>query len=102
MLGKLNSQGFVKNGNNSSLNRGINELSPYSLTQKLLFKASTTNKKVFMIPEHYTTQTCSECGILNKEIKCNKIFNCPNCKAEMSRDGNSAKLMMIKGIKLNL
>ena len=97
LLGKLESQGFVKGGKNKDLNRRTNNIKPYLFRMRLLYKAKVANKTVKIVPEHFTTQTCSNCGSRYK-IEDSKIYNCENCKKIFDRDSNSAKNIYMKGI----
>jgi hypothetical protein len=96
-FGDIKSHGIVKNGYNHTLNRCFNDLKFHVLKQRLIYKASIQGKQVILVPEHYTTKTCSFCG--NKyEIKSSKVYNCDCCGMKMDRDLNSAKNMLLKGI----
>lgn len=96
-IGKLDSQGFVKNGKNKTLNRQTNNLKPYLFRMRLLYKAKTYNKFVKVVPEHFTTQTCSNCGSRYNPEK-SKTYNCSKCRNVYDRDLNSAKNILLKGI----
>jgi IS605 OrfB family transposase len=97
-IGDIKSHDIVKNNKNKTLNRDINDLKFYIFKQRFLYKATLYNKRVFFINEAYTTQCCSSCGNLNKDIKDSKIYNCKKCKKVFDRDENSAKNIMMKGI----
>jgi transposase len=97
MFGKLDSQGFVKNGKNKKLNIQTNDLKPYLFRQRLLFKANELNKYVKIINERYTTKTCSNCGNVC-DVKTSRIYNCTNCNKSYGRDINSAKNILMRGI----
>ena len=49
-------------------------------------------------PEAYTSKTCPSCGTLNKRLRSNKVFNCPNCPYVADRDHNGAFNMILKVI----
>ncbi len=99
-LGDIKSHNIVKDNTNSTLNTDFNNLKFFQLKQKLLYKSEKLGKKVYSIPEHYTTQTCSSCGILN-QIGSSKVYNCSSCKSIFDRDQNSAKNILMKGLILN-
>lgn len=101
-MGDIKSHDIVKGNKNKTLNREFNDLKFYLFKQRLLYKASINNKKVFLINEAYTTQGCSKCGSLWKEIGDSKTFRCPECKYVCGRDVNSSKNMMMKGILTHL
>ena len=69
----------------------------YIFKQRLLYKAEKADKKIFFIPEPYTTQGCSKCGNLYNIGK-SKIYECKNCDLVCDRDVNSAKNIGMKGI----
>lgn len=97
-IGDIKSHNMTKNGKNKTNNRAFNDLKFYIFKDRLLYKAKTLNKKVFMIPEHYTTQGCSGCGNLWKDIGSSKIYNCKKCNLVCDRDTNSAKNIFMKGV----
>jgi putative transposase len=99
-FGDIKSHGIVKNGDNKTLNRNINGLKFYLYKQRLKFKAIRAGKRVVFINEYLTTQGCSKCGNLWKDIKASKTYYCQdsNCKAVFDRDINSAKNICMKGI----
>lgn len=97
-IGDIKSHNIVKNNKNKTLNKDINDLKFYIFKKRFLYKATLYNKRVFFINEAYTTQCCSNCGNLNKDIKDAKIYNCKKCKKVFGRDENSAKNIMMKGI----
>ena len=65
---------------------------------RLIYKAKKSNKKVIMIPEQYTTQGCSNCGNINKNIGSSEIYKCKKCNIIRGRDINSAVNMSLKGL----
>lgn len=95
--GDIKSHDIVKNGKNKNLNRDMNNLKFYNFKQRLLFKAIERGKKVFEIKEHYTTKTCSFCGVLNNPEK-SKVYECKSCLKKIGRDVNASKNILMKGI----
>jgi putative transposase len=55
-------------------------------------------KKVFYVPEHYTTKTCSCCGMINNNVGSKEVFTCPYCNLITGRDMNASKNMKMKGL----
>jgi transposase len=99
--GDIKSHSIVKCKENSTLNRNVNNLKFYKFKERLLFKSIERSKKVYLVNEEYTTQTCSFCG--NKYIPgCSKIYNCVLCKRSIGRDVNASKNILMKGIIENL
>ena len=99
--GDIKSHGIVKGKENSTLNRNVNNLKFYKFKERLLFKSIERSKKVYLVNEAYTTQTCSFCG--NKyNPGCSKVYNCVLCKRSIGRDVNASKNILMKGIIENL
>jgi putative transposase len=97
MYGDIKSSSVVKNNQNKTLNRTFNDLKFFKFKQRLLYKALTLGKKVFEIPEQYTSQTCSSCGNIYKPGSSN-IYNCSKCFNVFDRDINVSKNILMKGI----
>ena len=97
-------ENIVKGGKIKFLNVAFNDLKFYILKQRLIYKASVQGKKVFLVPEHYTTKTCSCCGTINsiKEdmVGSKEVFECAHCKMVTGRDMNASKNMKLKGFFL--
>lgn len=96
--GDIKSHNIVKNNKNRTLNKDFNDLKFFIFKNRLLYKAKIKCKKVLFTNESYTTQYCSNCGYLKKDVKCSEIYNCNKCKKSFGRDENSAKNIMMKGI----
>lgn len=97
-IGDIKSHDIVKRCNNRTLNRDFNDLKFYLLKQRLLYKASVLDKRVFYIHEHYTTKGCSSCGQLNNHVGSSKVFQCVHCGLKAGRDHNASKNMLLKGM----
>ena len=78
----------------------FNDLKFHQLKQRLFYKAHVYGKKVFLVPEHYTTKTCSCCGTMNDKIGSKEVFKCEKCLMVTGRDMNASKNMMMKGFFL--
>lgn len=98
LLGLIKSHNIVKGGKNRKLNRNFCDLKFYLLRQRLLYKASISQKKIILVKEHYTTKTCSNCGTYNQGIGSSKIFRCNKCQLIADRDVNASKNILLKGL----
>jgi IS605 OrfB family transposase len=96
--GDIKSHDIVKDGKNKTNNQHFNDLKFYILKQRLMYKASLLGKRVFLVPEHYTTKSCSTCGMINNNVGSSEIFCCAHCCLKTGRDVNSAKNMKMKGM----
>lgn len=97
-IGDIKSHDIVKNGKNKSLNLNFNDLKMFILKQRLIYKAGTLGKLVYLVPEHFTTKTCSRCGKINQNIGSSEIFTCNTCNFITGRDVNAAKNIKMKGL----
>ena len=97
--GDIKSHDIVKGKSkkNSTLNCNINELKFFKFKERLLFKANEKHKRVILVNEAYTSQTCSNCGFIYKP-HCSKIYDCKNCELKIDRDINASKNILMKGI----
>ena len=97
-LGDIKSHDIVTGGKNKTLNLLFNDLKFYQLKSRLLYKASLQGKNVILVPEHYTTKTCSKCGNVNNDIGSKEVFTCPCCHQTTGRDMNASINIKMKGI----
>lgn len=67
----------------------------FKFRQKLINKAEMLGVNVIIVPENYTTRTCSSCGLLNN-VGSSKAFKCESCKLSLDRDINAAKNIFIR------
>jgi putative transposase len=72
-----------------------NMLSIYQLKEKIKYKGKCNNSNYKEIDEAYTSKTCSSCGSVKENLGGNKHYHCEFCKAEMGRDINAAKNILM-------
>ena len=99
-FGDIKSHDIVKKGKIKTINRNFNDLKFYTLKQRLLYKASLLSKIVIVVPEHYTTKTCSSCGMIDNNVGSKEAYSCINCNLCTGRDINAAKNIKMKGFFL--
>lgn len=85
-------------GDRSWFNRWMLSLGHYKFKQRLIHKCEQLNKKLVIVDEHYTTKTCSGCGILNHNVGSSKIFDCKHCNLSLDRDVNASINILMKSI----
>ena len=73
--------------------------SHYKFKQRLIAHAQHAGSKVFIVNEHFTSQTCGQCGNLHTELGGNKRFECPSCKVVMDRDANAARNILLRNLQ---
>ena len=86
----LNVKGMTKN---HRLAKSITDASWGSFVSMLTYKAEWNNKKVVKVDRYFpSSQTCTVCGYVNKDIKDLSVreWECPHCHANHDRDVNAA------------
>jgi putative transposase len=95
----LNVSGMVRN---HKLAEAIQEVSWSRFKEILVYKAGWYNRDVVFISRWFpSSQKCSECGYLNKELTLkDREWVCPVCGAKHDRDNNAAKNIEIEGLRI--
>ena len=84
------------------LAKEVSDASFGEIRRQLAYKTEWYGKQLVITDRWYpSSQTCSGCGTVNRNIKDLKIRNwkCPVCKAVHDRDINAAKNILIEGLK---
>jgi putative transposase len=71
-----------------SFNRRISSQPFYMFKQMLTYKANWEDTRVLTVPEAYTSQTCSRCGMRGQRVA--GRFSCQNCGLVCDADVNGA------------
>ena len=86
---------------NSRLAKSIQDVSLYELIRQLEYKSRNKGIKFYQIDPYYpSSQRCSHCGTINKEMKkLNKReYECLECNNKLDRDYNAALNIMREGL----
>ncbi|RHZ70779.1 hypothetical protein Glove_267g56 [Diversispora epigaea] len=51
--------------------------------------------RVIICTEEYTSKTCGYCGHIHRKLGGSKVFRCPSCTAELDRDINGARNILL-------
>ena len=80
--------------------RRMLELSHGRFIERLKYCAMNKHRKVYLVPESYTTKTCGSCGMQNNEVGSAKVFHCtdPECGYSLDRDLHGARNICISTI----
>jgi putative transposase len=92
----LNISGMLKNHH---LAKHIQDHSWGKLVQFTLSKAAKAGKTVELVDARYTSQKCSQCGIMVPKTLADRIHRCPNCGLEMDRDLNASINIRTLGLR---
>ena len=62
-------------------------------------KAAKAGKVVELVDARYTSQICSQCGIIVLKTLAERTHLCPNCRLEMYRDVNASLNIRTLGLR---
>ena len=74
----------------AGLNRAIAEQTWGVILNQLEYKAEWAGQQLVLVNPQYTSQTCSECGMVNREARQGKTYDCGECGNRMDADVNAA------------
>ncbi len=92
----LNISGMLKNRH---LAKHIQDHSWGKLIQFTQGKAAKAGKVVELVDARYTSQKCSQCGIMVPKTLAERVHLCPNCGLEMDRDLNASLNIRTLGLR---
>ena len=82
---------------NHHLAKSISDASWRLFREWLEYFGKVFGKVVIAVPPHYTSVNCSSCGATVKKSLSTRTHTCA-CGAELCRDENAAKSILIKGL----
>lgn len=92
----LNISGMLKNHH---LAKHIQDHAWGKLIQFTQSKAAKAGKVVELVDARYTSQKCSQCGIIVPKTLADRVHLCPNCGLEMDRDINASLNIRTLGLR---
>ena len=92
----LNISGMLKNHH---LAKPIQDHAWGKLIQFTQSKAAKAGKVVELVDARYTSQKCSQCGIMVPKTLADRTHFCPNCGLEMDRDINASVNIRTLGLR---
>ena len=92
----LNINGMLKNHH---LAKHIQDHAWGKLIQFTKSKAAKAGKMVELVDARYTSQKCSQCGIIVPKTLAERTHACPNCGLEMDRDLNASITIRTLGLR---
>jgi IS605 OrfB family transposase len=88
--------GIRKNNRGKKVNGWLSNWTFFQLEQFLLYKAEAVGKQVVKVDARYTSQKCSNCGMIDKKSRNKSKYCCSSCGHAEHADINAAK-----NIKMN-
>jgi putative transposase len=88
---KLNTLGMVRA--NRGLSRGILDAGWGRLVEWLRYKLAWSGGQLVEVPAHYSSQTCSACGVVDASSRKGESFCCTGCGYVDHADLNAAKVL---------
>jgi putative transposase len=86
---------------NSKVVRSLLTWSHYKFRERLIHKAKEHAWcKVVVTEEPYTSETCTNCGWVDKKLGSKKDFTCQECRVIIDRDSNGARNILIRYLTL--
>jgi len=92
----LNISGMLKNHH---LAKHIQDHAWGKLIQFTQSKAAKAGNVVELVDARYTSQKCSQCGIIVPKMLAERVHRCPNCGLEMDRDINASLNIRTLGLR---
>ena len=96
-------KGTVENpGKNVSQKRGLNrsilEQSWAILKQQLEYKAEWAGRTLTKVDPKYTSQTCSACGVIDRDNRKGEYYKCSTCGVSLDADTNAANNILARSL----
>lgn len=78
------------NGEGRKMRGRLHRWSFRELQRQIEYKAKWEGIPVKYVNAANTSKICSQCGFINKTLKTERVWQCPNCGAKLDRDLNAA------------
>lgn len=83
----------------SGLSKSISDVGWYQFIQILKHKAETFGKRIVEVNPKFTSQNCSQCGIIVQKGLSTRTHCCPNCGFTSHRDHNASLNILGLGLQ---
>jgi len=83
---------------NHCLAKSISDAAWSMFTSCLSYKAASARRRYVAVNPAYTSQTCSGCGHRQKLTLADRVYRCPCCHLDLSRDVNAARNILSVGL----
>jgi putative transposase len=92
--------GFAPNGAaaKAGLNKSILDAGWGTLIAMLTYKAEDAGRRLVVVNPRHTSQTCSACGLVNRDSRHGTVFCCVGCGHEDHADVNAAVNILRAGL----
>ena len=62
------------------------------------YQCEKWQRKLMIVGESYTSQTCTKCGERNKKLGGSRHFKCTKCGLEIDRDINGSRNIFLRTV----
>ena len=83
----------------NKLNKSIMDAAWNQFILYLTYKAENAGRNLIKINPAYTSQICSQCGLIVKKTLNVRVHNCPKCNISINRDHNASLNILALGIQ---
>ena len=105
LLPEFRTQSMIRRGQRrirSKTTRAMCTWSHYRFRQHLIHKAHEHPWcQIILCTEEYTSKTCGSCGCIHHGLGGSKVFRCPSCAADIDRDINGARNILLRYLTIN-
>jgi putative transposase len=105
LLPEFRTQSMIRRGQRrirSKTARAMCTWSHYRFRQHLIHKAHEHPWcQIILCTEEYTSKTCGSCGCIHRGLGGSKVFRCPSCVADIDRDINGARNILLRYLTVN-
>jgi IS605 OrfB family transposase len=84
----------------SKLVRKLQRWSYSKVVSKLEMLSETKCFRIIKVNPAYTSQTCSNCGVVDKDSRQGESYNCTTCNYETDADYNASRNILLRGVAL--
>ena len=84
------------NGEGRKMRGRLNRWPFHILQSQIEYKARWEGIPVTKVRAANTSKRCSQCGFINKALKYERAWQCPNCGVKLDRDLNAAKNILAR------
>jgi putative transposase len=103
LIGNLSTKSIIKKKSVNEIDKMTKRVAQvmrlYVFRERLKNRCYLKGCEYKLVNERHTSQMCTYCGNIKKDLGNAKTYNCENCKKTIGRDINGARNIFMKGIQ---